>query len=57
MKQTIAIFLILMMLGGLAGTAYAGYTGMGLAGNPQFSMRSGSSGGIFFMGGGPGSGK
>lgn len=58
MKKTIAVLLIIVMLGGgLAAATYASYSGYGLvaAGNP--SARTGSLGGPIILGGGPGSGK
>lgn len=56
-RGIIATAVIALMLFGLMGSVYASYTGMGLVGNPTYSLRQGSSNGIFVMGGGPGSGK
>lgn len=47
----------LLLSGGLALVVVADYYGLGYIATDQNSVRSGSSGGIFFMGGGPNSGK
>jgi hypothetical protein len=57
MKEIVGLMLVGMLLFGLAGTAFASYRGMGLAGDRVMSMRMGSPNGVFAMGGGPGSGK
>lgn len=57
MKEIVGLMVVGMLLFGFAGTAFASYRGMGLAGDRVMSMRLGSPGGVFSMGGGPGSGK
>jgi hypothetical protein len=56
-KAVIVILVIILLTGGLIGSVYAGYTGVGMvsAGGP--SARVGSIGGPVIIGGGPGSGK
>jgi len=57
MRSVVIVVFVVVMLAGFAGSGYASYAGWGLAGDPDISVRSGSSNGIFFLGGGPGSGK
>ena len=57
MRGILAFAVIFLLLFGLFGSAFASYQGMGLVGNRTYSLRQGSSNGIFIMGGGPGSGK
>lgn len=58
MRNAIIILLVVIMLTGcLATTAFASYSGVGLVSSSQPNARGGSIGGIFFSGGGPGSGK
>jgi hypothetical protein len=56
MTKLIAGVAIVLMMLGLMGSTYASYTGLGLAGNPTYSIRQGSVWGIGGSGG-PGSGK
>jgi hypothetical protein len=59
MGRAILILVVILVLSGLlAMTAFASYSGAGLvAAGAQPSARSGSSGGVIILGGGPGSGK
>lgn len=57
-KSIIVIVLTLAILGGtFAAAAQASYTGYGLVASGAPHARVGSTGGFFFIGGGPGSGK
>jgi len=56
-RGVLAAALIMIMLLCFVSSVYASYTGMGVAGNPYFSLREGSVGGVSVLGGGPGSGK
>lgn len=58
MRKFIILFLVLvLLLGGLGTAAFAGYNGYGLVSSSEPNARGGSTGGIFFLGGGPSSGK
>lgn len=59
MQRLIVIILTVAILGGgLYGAGFASYRGYGLAASEtQTSARSGSLGGIWILGGGPGGGK
>lgn len=57
-KTAIILILTVAILGGLfAAAVQASYTGYGLVASGAPHARVGSTGGIFFIGGGPGSGK
>ena len=57
-KTAIIVLLTLVILGGtFAAAAQASYTGYGLVASGAPHARVGSTGGIFIIGGGPGSGK
>ncbi|MCU0499677.1 MAG: hypothetical protein MUF87_20185 [Anaerolineae bacterium] len=57
MKNVIIIAVFLILMAGLAGSVYAGYTGVGMIQTGGPSARVGSIGGPLIIGGGPGSGK
>jgi hypothetical protein len=58
MRNTIILVMVLVLLLGCLGTAaFASYSGYGLVSSSQPNARGGSTGGIFFIGGGPSSGK
>jgi hypothetical protein len=58
MRNAVLMFVVVALLSlTLAGAAYASYSGAGLVASGSPSARSGSTGGIFILGGGPGSGK
>lgn len=57
MKSVVIVMVFLMLMGGLAASVYAGYTGVGLVQTGGPSARVGSIGGPLVIGGGPGSGK
>lgn len=56
-KAVIVVLVVLLLTGGLIGSAYAGYMGMGMVSPGGPSARVGSIGGPVVIGGGPGSGK
>jgi hypothetical protein len=56
-KFVIVGLVVLLLTGGLIGSAYAGYTGIGMVSPGGPSARVGSIGGPVIIGGGPGSGK
>ncbi len=57
-KSAIVLLLTVVILGGLfAAAVQASYTGYGLVASGAPHARVGSTGGFFFIGGGPGSGK
>ncbi len=57
MRNIVAVVAVFVMLLGLAGTAYASYTGFGMVASGAPYARVGSIGGPAVQGGGPGSGK
>lgn len=56
MQQIFGALVVLLMLFCLFGSIFASYSGVGLASSDP-SVRQGSLGGIWVLGGGPGSGK
>lgn len=56
MRAIVLIIVLLMLMGGLFGSFYLGYRGIGVT-HAGPSVRQGSLGGISFYGGGPSSGK
>lgn len=57
-KSIVIILLTVVLAGGFfAAAARASYTGYGLVASGSPNARVGSAGGIFIIGGGPGSGK
>lgn len=57
-KTVIIVLLTVVILGGtFAAAVQASYTGYGLVASGSPNARVGSTGGIFIIGGGPGSGK
>ena len=57
-KRIIILILTVVILGGtFAAAVHASYTGYGLVASGSPNARVGSVNGIFFIGGGPGSGK
>ncbi|HEX2908430.1 MAG TPA: hypothetical protein VHO69_16270 [Phototrophicaceae bacterium] len=57
MRRLIVVVMLAVLLLGLAGSAYASYTGFGMVASGAPYARVGSIGGPAVMGGGPGSGK
>lgn len=57
MRYVLVIAVLLLLQLGLAGTAYASYTGFGMVASGAPYARVGSIGGPAVQGGGPGSGK